>query len=583
MNLKNKMIILLFLSLSFFLYIPFTSSSEKILTEDQAKWLEENYPVIRVAPDLNYAPIEFYTGQEFKGYSMDLLNYIEEHYPVTFELVYYERWSDAIDASKSGEIHLLPAVAKTRERDVFLNFTQPYISVNRVIVRRNDSSAIASEKDFLKRSVGVLEGYAVAEYLGIRYPDLELYTFESPEILLQKVSTGEIEAAVLEIAQASYFISEMRLTQLVIENRFQIDYPIDLGMGFAKDTGDLALIFDLILKNIPSEDYLMLQDNWFRLSYEQGLSPQLKRLIVLSVSFVLVTFFIVFFWNLLLRRKVHQKTKDLMELNEQLDLKVKERTEALEKSMSELRESQIKIIEMEKITALGQLVNHLFHEINTPLGNSLMTASLIEEIVFRVDYSSFEGDLEKEIKKLQKSSSHLIESIKKTIAISSKFKSLVIKNLETQKEAFLLNEMIEESFNFHMVNKPVQLMINSEKAYSILGYKRAYKSLFDELFKNAFLHAFNEEREDYYIKISIFKEVNVLKVRYEDNGRGLGPDEIRKIQAKVFDSMDFGGLGFTVIKSIVHHTFKGDLYYDPTGQQGLGLTLVLRDVVISEE
>ncbi|MBI1772282.1 MAG: PAS domain-containing protein, partial [Burkholderiales bacterium] len=67
-----------------------------------------------------------------------------------------------------------------------------------------------------------------------------------------------------------------------------------------------------------------------------------------------------------------QAEEELRILNEQLELRVEERTH-------ELRRAMTQIIESEKLASLGVLVAGVSHELNTPIGNMLLAASSLAD------------------------------------------------------------------------------------------------------------------------------------------------------------------------------------------------------------
>ena len=81
-----------------------------------------------------------------------------------------------------------------------------------------------------------------------------------------------------------------------------------------------------------------------------------------------------------------QAEEQLRRVNQELEQRVTERTEALSKSnkelstaMATLQRAQIDLVQSEKLAALGSLVAGIAHELNTPVGNSLMAASTLED------------------------------------------------------------------------------------------------------------------------------------------------------------------------------------------------------------
>ena len=78
-------------------------------------------------------------------------------------------------------------------------------------------------------------------------------------------------------------------------------------------------------------------------------------------------------------RELNSAYTDLAALNESLEQRVRERTNELEATLNNLKESQVRLVQAEKMSSLGQLVAAISHEINTPLLYLANNAVLIQE------------------------------------------------------------------------------------------------------------------------------------------------------------------------------------------------------------
>jgi signal transduction histidine kinase len=84
-------------------------------------------------------------------------------------------------------------------------------------------------------------------------------------------------------------------------------------------------------------------------------------------------------------RQINRANSELSVLNESLEQRVDERTADLSKALTELKESQVQLVQAEKMSSLGQLVAGISHEINTPLLYLANNASMIAERVGVID------------------------------------------------------------------------------------------------------------------------------------------------------------------------------------------------------
>ena len=71
--------------------------------------------------------------------------------------------------------------------------------------------------------------------------------------------------------------------------------------------------------------------------------------------------------------------------HDDLEARVHERTHEVEQALTDLQESQVQLVQAEKMSSLGQLVAGVMHEINTPLLYVMNNASMTSEAVGELD------------------------------------------------------------------------------------------------------------------------------------------------------------------------------------------------------
>ncbi|MCI5208079.1 MAG: hypothetical protein D3910_04655, partial [Candidatus Electrothrix sp. ATG2] len=95
------------------------------LTPEEQKWLDV-HPILRLGYDIYWPPVEQWTEQEgYIGLSADYLTRIEKLLGIRIEPAAPRDWKSMLDAARSGELDIMSAVARTKHRETFLDFTQP--------------------------------------------------------------------------------------------------------------------------------------------------------------------------------------------------------------------------------------------------------------------------------------------------------------------------------------------------------------------------------------------------------------------------------------------------------------------------
>jgi len=83
----------------------------------------------------------------------------------------------------------------------------------------------------------------------------------------------------------------------------------------------------------------------------------------------------------ILKRALEKTAKAVQDREADLENQVQERTANLAEALENLNKTQEKMIQKEKLSALGQLAAGLAHELNTPLGATASTISLLSDFV----------------------------------------------------------------------------------------------------------------------------------------------------------------------------------------------------------
>jgi len=276
---------------------------------------------------------------------------------------------------------------------------------------------------------------------------------------------------------------------------------------------------------------------------------------------------------------LEERSAALLELNRNLEAKVRARTRELEKSnvelqkaYQELKETQVQLVQSEKMASLGQLVSGIAHEIKNPLnfiyGNTGFLKHYVESLKGLI--ALYESRARFEPKDAEE-----IEGTKRSLNYDFMLEDLdtLIRNFE--EGAGRINAIIgdlktfsridREDFRAVDIHEPVTLALNLlhneyrdririHKEFGIVPPVECHPGKISQVFLNLLANACHAivAQGDVWIRTSCRDGKVVLEV--EDNGVGIEKQNLGKIFEPFFTTKPAGqgtGLGLSITYGIV--------------------------------
>jgi two-component system NtrC family sensor kinase len=270
-------------------------------------------------------------------------------------------------------------------------------------------------------------------------------------------------------------------------------------------------------------------------------------------------------------------------INEQLESKVLERTQWLENALRNLTHTQAKLIESEKLASIGRMVSGLAHEINTPLGIAVTSASHCESELKKTHrlYNQRELD-ESQFRDFLLSLTegmHLVShNLNRATNLVQNFRLSGAIQTSSEEEEFELHnclEIILKSLQPLLKDHHLAYHFSSPEPIRLNSYPGAIAQILTNLVTNSINHGFIAKAPgDITINIAIQNEQ--VHLHYRDNGSGINEEIHDKIFEPFFTTArktGGSGLGLSIVHNLVTQKLKGSISVEQTPNEGAGFLI----------
>lgn len=239
----------------------------------------------------------------------------------------------------------------------------------------------------------------------------------------------------------------------------------------------------------------------------------------------------------------------------------------VKEALKKIRESQRKIIQTEKMRALGIVSAGIAHQFNNILSAILARAQLLSK---KVD----DPEIKKNLEIIEKASLGGAEIVRRLLGFSKAEEKKTPKIVDVKnplEEAIQLTETKWKN-EAQAMGKRIEIRKEFEEGLFVKGYSTELR----EAFVNIILNSIEAIEKEGFIRISSVSKGNRVLVEIKDNGRGIPSSEIDKVFDPFFTTKGVSGTGlglsfaFGVIKKC-----KGEIKIESGVGKGTTVSIFL--------
>ena len=523
------------------------SLSNYSFSEREKKYIEEKDNIkMCVLPDsMPYGDIK---DGKLTGAISDYMALIEKKIGKSLSLIPTSSWAESLEFAENRKCDILSSLAWTKQREDHFNFTKPYIEIPYVLLTKNGTSFINNLSSLKNKKISVIDSYTIIDLLQSKYKDIEFVKVKNIDEGLEKVLKGETFGHIDAMSAAWYKLQTKYLTQIAVSAK--LDEVTQLSIAIRNDDEVLSSIFQKAVLSIDDLTKDEIINKWISVEYKKEFDSSIlwKSLLIIFIGFLALLYRqkLLKRLNISLKEKVEEKTKELREINNNLELRIKKEVE------ENLKKDRL-LSQQQKMVSMGQMIENIAHQWRQPL-------SLITTGISGIKLKKQINDLDNEF----------LDKTLDSILNTSKYLSNTIDDFryffkpQKEKNDFYLEKCCEKTvdlINPNFLNKDIQIIYKIENI-KILGYETELIQVLINILNNSKDALTSIENENKLIFIDVFKENDKAIIEIKDNAGGIDENIINKIFEPYFTTKHQSqgtGIGLFMCQEIIYKHMNGKI------------------------
>jgi two-component system NtrC family sensor kinase len=275
------------------------------------------------------------------------------------------------------------------------------------------------------------------------------------------------------------------------------------------------------------------------------------------------------------------------------------KNEELEKAYADLKLSQSRILQQEKMASIGQLAAGVAHEINNPIGfissnlgtlrryaerltgyveelsNMVRTAPAGADATAKLDQLRKQYKVDHIVSDLQSLIDESLEGIERVKTIVANLKSFSRVD-QAVVQAVDIHECLDSTIN--IVWNEIKYKAELRREYGELPPLRCYPQQLNQVFMNLLVNAAQAISEQGVIIVRTLVENQSLLVVISDSGQGIPEEDLAHLFEPFFTTKEIGkgtGLGLSIAYDIITKQHKGEITVQSSPGHGSTFTIRL--------